>query len=274
MRRCGGHGRSPLGPMALADRRLILCYHAVSPRWPADVAVAPDRLTDQLQTLTDQGYRAVTFSELVSLGPDQRAVAITFDDGYRSVVTLAGPILNRFDIRATVFLPTDFVGAGPIAWPRINRWLETDHRDELETMSWQDARRLRDRGWEIGSHTRSHPRLTELPNDQLDEELVGSRTTCEQSLGVPCTALAFPFGDHDERVVSAAAAAGYSAAATLSAANGQTSSLRCPRVPILRFDGPRLFKIKTSGLVRRSTVLTPLARAARHLNHLAVQGEA
>src|SRR2546423_1506780 len=72
-------------------------------------------------------------------------------------------------------------------------------------------------GWEIGSHTRSHPHLPALPPDSLEEELKGSRERLEDALGLPCRSIAYPYGDVNRRVVRAAERAGYEAAGTLRA---------------------------------------------------------
>lgn len=243
--------------------RLVLCYHTVSARWPAEFAVTPQRLTDQLQSLVDRGYRGVTFSQAALGEVAGKVVAITFDDGYGSVVKLAEPILEHFEMPGTVFVPTDFVGNGPLSWSGVDRWIGTEHEHELEPMTWEQVRLLSGAGWEVGSHTKSHPRLTELSDSELAEELAGSRMACEQMLGVDCHSLAFPYGDHDARVIAAAERAGYNAAATVLAGIAVHSPLRWPRIAVLHLDGVRLFRLKTSRMVRRSPVLATLARALR-----------
>ncbi len=59
-------------------------------------------------------------------------------------------------------------------------------------MSWDQLRGLADEGWEIGSHTHSHPRLPALSDDDLHRELTVSRDLCAQRLDRPCTSLAYP----------------------------------------------------------------------------------
>jgi peptidoglycan/xylan/chitin deacetylase (PgdA/CDA1 family) len=195
---------------------LVLAYHAVSERWPAELSVMPERLASQLGLLTARGYRGATFHRAMTDPPADKTVAVTFDDGFRSVATLAFPVLRRFGIPATVFVPTDHVGTGvPMAWPGIDQWLGGPHEPELLPMTWRDLAMLADAGWEVGSHTRSHPRLTRLDDAGLRDELQASRETCERQLSRPCVTLAYPYGDHDGRVVAASRAAGYEAACTL-----------------------------------------------------------
>jgi peptidoglycan/xylan/chitin deacetylase (PgdA/CDA1 family) len=103
----------------LTSDPLVLCYHAVSERWPADLSLTPTAFEEQLALLARRGYRGVTFSEAVARG-EARTVAITFDDAYRSVLELGKPLLDRHGWPGTVFVPTDWAGTErPMAWPGI-----------------------------------------------------------------------------------------------------------------------------------------------------------
>jgi peptidoglycan/xylan/chitin deacetylase (PgdA/CDA1 family) len=231
---------------------LVLCYHAVSEDWGADLAVSPARLTSQLELVLKRGYRGATFHDAVHAPPAARTVAITFDDAYRSVIELAFPILARLGLPGTVFVPTAFAGSeAPMAWPGIDHWLGGPHESELVPMSWEELATLATAGWEIGAHTRTHPHLTELDDADLGEELRASRRDCEAGLGLRCRSLAYPFSDEDDRVVRATAAAGYSAACTLPASPHPASSLRWPRVGVYWGDDALRFRLKVSPLIQR-----------------------
>jgi peptidoglycan/xylan/chitin deacetylase (PgdA/CDA1 family) len=232
---------------------LLLCYHAVSRRWPAALAIAPDDLEQHVGLLANLGYRGATFHDAVARPPEAKTVAITFDDAYRSVIELALPILSRAGFSATVFAPTAFVGTEkPMSWPGIDHWLDSEHSDELVAMSWEDLDLLAEAGWEIGSHTRSHPRLPELDPAALDAELRESRVEIERRLGA-CHSLSYPYGDHDLRVVEAARRAGYAAAAGTMPGRYRPPSgpLDWPRFVMVRGDGARRLRVKTSPVVRR-----------------------
>jgi peptidoglycan/xylan/chitin deacetylase (PgdA/CDA1 family) len=233
---------------------LVLCYHAVSERWPASFSTTPDRFEAQLLLLKGRGYRGVTFQEAVRGTDAERAVAITFDDAFRSVLELGRPILDRLGMPGTVFVPTALAGAQePMSWDGVDHWLASEHADELLPMSWDDLRELASAGWEIGSHTRTHPRLTLVDDGRLADELVGSREDCERELGVPCHSLAYTYGDPDQRVVDAARAAGYAAAATLPGPKLPRSPdpHLFPREGIYHDDGRLRFQLKVSPAVRR-----------------------
>jgi len=233
-------------------RQQVLCYHALSESWPATLSVTPARFEAQLRFLERKGYSGVTFAEAVRSGPDARVVAVTFDDAYTSVLEIGLPILDRLGWPATVFVPTRFPDAGgPMSWQGIDQWVGGPHEHELSCLSWDELRGLGDRGWEIGSHTRSHPHLTALGDGELRDELSGSRKRCEERLGRPCPSIAYPYGDVDERVRQATAAAGYANGATLSASISQPSPLNWPRTGVYHGDAGWRWRLKLEPAVVR-----------------------
>jgi peptidoglycan/xylan/chitin deacetylase (PgdA/CDA1 family) len=233
---------------------LILCYHAVSKDWPTAISVTPAALESQLTYLVRRGYRGLRFHEAVIKPPAVKTVVVTFDDAYRSVLELALPILDRLGLPGTVFVPTRFASGGQLAsWPGVDVYLDGPHARELAVMSWEELSNLSSHGWEIGSHTRSHPRLTQLEDQDLLEELVGSREDCEHRLGIPCHSVAFPYGDTDARVVATTCASGYTAAAGLPHFRSlhQPAALNWPRIGIFYGDGTGRFRLKASPTSRR-----------------------
>ena len=244
---------------AAMDSPLSLCYHAVSDSWPSVLAVTRERFKEHLEGLSRRGFRGVTFHEAATEpeGGSGR-VAITFDDSYRSVIESAFPILESVGFIATVFVPTDYVGSEePMSWPGIEQWSASPHAKELVPMSWAELERLRDAGWEIASHTRSHPKLPELRDAELARALTESRDRLRELLGNAGRTLAYPYGAEDPRVREAAREAGYEAAAGLRP--GPPSRWCWPRVGIYPADRDRRFRVKSSPLVRRLRA-TALAR--------------
>ncbi len=252
---------------------LVLCYHAVSESWESELAVTPAQLRTQVGGLLARGYRPTTFLE-AALSPRSRILAITFDDAYRSVFELARPVLAELGAVASVYAPTDWIGSDrAMRWSGIDHWVGTADEDELLPMGWDQLRQLAAEGWEVGSHTCSHPRLTELDDASLRRELEDSRSACAAQLGGACKTIAYPYGDVDERVASAAGAAGYRAGGALPTAPHAASALLWPRVGVYRFDGKARLRLKTSPLIqrmRRSPIrvaLDPLGRLVRSWRH-------
>jgi peptidoglycan/xylan/chitin deacetylase (PgdA/CDA1 family) len=243
----------------------VLEYHAVSEAWPADLAVRPLALRRQVEMLVERGYRGATFHDALGSPPWPRTLVVTFDDAYVSVLELARPILSSLGLPATVFVVTDFADGGRrLEWPGIEHWRAGPHEHELDGLTWTQLAELADEGWEIGSHTRTHPRLTQLSDGALARELRESRDACESALRRPCRSLAYPYGDYDRRVMAAAADAGYDVAAIEDVVRPRP--LAWPRIGVYRPNSMRVFRLKVSRSVRRvRTVMGPLESQARCL---------
>jgi peptidoglycan/xylan/chitin deacetylase (PgdA/CDA1 family) len=245
---------------------LVICYHAVSERWTARLSITPQLLERQLQWLLDHGYRGTTFTQALTAPSRGRTVAVTFDDAFLSVYEQAYPIMKRLGVPGTVFVPTALIGNGePMAWPGIDEWVGGPYESELVGMSWQQAAELAEGGWEVGSHTRTHPHLTQVNGEALTQELEGSREDLERELGRPCQSLAYPYGDVDGRVAEAAGRAGYRTAAGLPGRHEPADQLRWPREGIYVYDEMPKFKRKVSLPLRRlrGSRLWPLMDSAR-----------
>jgi peptidoglycan/xylan/chitin deacetylase (PgdA/CDA1 family) len=244
---------------------LILCYHAVSEDWPTEFAVSPQQLRSQVRFLTRRGYRPATLSDALERPRPGKILVVTFDDAYASVLERAFPVLEGLGAPATVFVPTAYVaGEEALEWASMEQWADTPFADELRSMSWSDLRSLGEAGWEIGSHTSTHPNLTALGDAELDEELSSSRATCEEEVQRPCKTLAYPFGAHDRRVMDRARAAGYEAAVILD------NHLAIPPGSLVRpGEGVEAFGLLREGVYRRDgwprmlAKTSPLARRAR-----------
>jgi peptidoglycan/xylan/chitin deacetylase (PgdA/CDA1 family) len=231
---------------------VVLGYHSISERWPAQLSVTPTQLREQLEFMLEQGYTGATFSDALLKPPNGPTLVITFDDAYRSVIELARPILARFGLSATVFVPTAFpADESPIHWRGIDHWLGSPYESELIPMSWEQLDALRQAGWELGSHSHTHPRLTQVDDRTLEEELSRSRRELEERLGITCRSLAYPYGDHDARVVEAARTAGYETACTFSTWWYRPEPLRWPRIGVHRRDYSLRFRVKVSPGMRR-----------------------
>jgi peptidoglycan/xylan/chitin deacetylase (PgdA/CDA1 family) len=230
---------------------LILAYHAISDDWDAVTTVTPTQLSEQVRYLLGRGYRSVTFERALSAPPPGKVVAITFDDAHRSVFEIGLPMLRELGAVATVFAPTDYIGTGePTGWEGFEDDARGPHASELVCMDWDQLRAVAEVGWEVGSHTCSHPHLTRLSPEQRHHELVASRERIEERLQRRCRTIAYPYSDLDEDVVKAADLAGYSYAATIPVGHAPSLPLRWSRVGVFRTDSRRRFRLLTSRAVR------------------------
>lgn len=243
---------------------IVLCYHAVSPTWSAALSVTPAALEHQVGRLVRDGYRGATFTEAALAPRHPRTLAVTFDDAFASVLRLAAPVLDRLGVPGTVFVPTSFPGNGPLRWPGIDHLGSGSDRAELEPLTWRELRELVGSGWEVGSHTVTHPRLTTLDDARLHEELSASRRAIERETALPCRSIAYPYGDADRRVVAAARSAGYEAAAALRPSLESRGPLDVARIGVYHADSDRRFALKVARPVRT------LRRSPRALRALAL----
>lgn len=223
---------------------LVLCYHSVADEWPHALAVTRRSFERQLSSFLRRGYRPLAAEQVLD-GP-RRTLHVTFDDAYADLMAYAIPLLERLGIPATVFAATAFAEDGrSLAVPELADDVRA-YPERLATMSWDDLGELAERGFTIGSHTVTHPHLTSLSDGDLDRELQDSRVRVESRLGRPCTLLAYPFGEHDERVQAAARRAGYEAAFALGPGASKNNHYAIPRVDLYRRDSLFRATLKTS----------------------------
>jgi len=155
-------------------------------------------------------------------------VVLTFDDGDRSFVDFAHPVLCRYGFPATVFVVSALTGqpAG---------WFAADGRATPTIMAAETIRELRRQNVTFGPHTLSHPRLSQLPTAQIVREVEQGKAQMEALLEEPMEFFCYPYGDYDERVVAVVRNAGFRGALSCirgSAVPGRERPFELPRKAI------------------------------------------
>jgi peptidoglycan/xylan/chitin deacetylase (PgdA/CDA1 family) len=194
-----------------ADGLPILLYHKVGDYPPGAAMraqyVPPARFRAQMSLLSHSGYRTVGLDDVLRylrgerLGVE-RPIAITFDDGYDCLYYHAFPTLREFGFEAVVFMVAGRIGG-------TNDWETPPAKTPEPMLTRHHAAAMSRAGVEFGSHGMTHPAMTRLTGDELRRELTDSKRVLEQVTGREVRAVAYPFGDYDDRVRAAAADAGY-----------------------------------------------------------------
>lgn len=221
---------------------IILAYHAVGDVERADdlhnLWVRTEQFADQLRTLARRAH-VVSLDDLVAgrVPAGRRAVAITFDDGYRSVLTTALPMLEAHGFPATVFVPTAHIGDR-------NRW-DGEGADDLDILDADDLRELTRRGVAIESHGHAHVDLATADEGVVRRDLEQSIATLTDVVGAPPSYLAYPFRTGSPAARTIAAELGFRAAFSIDIADA--GRFAWGRVYVGPRDGRAMFRFKTSG---------------------------
>jgi peptidoglycan/xylan/chitin deacetylase (PgdA/CDA1 family) len=218
----------------------ILMYHVIGHMPPGTALpalwVTPQAFGAQVGALRDGGFHGVTLRQVWDAWHHggklpRKPIVLSFDDGYEGHVRDALPILER---------------AG---WPGV---LNLTLHNLPDIGGTKGARRLIAGGWEIDSHTLTHPDLTTLPDAALRRELRDSRARIERLLGQPADFFCYPSGRYDARVIAAVRAAGYRAATTVAPGFAAPTADRYALARV-RVDGG----MSTAALMQRLRALRP-----------------
>jgi len=193
----------------------IIMYHNVDDEAMSEYWVDVDDFEMQMDYLEAYGYNAVTIQDIMDYCDDGDAlppnpVAITFDDGYQNFYTHAYPILLDKGFKATNFLLTDFVAETPNG-RMTNTWDPPEAQYNNPHLIWPEVIEMAQNDIAFPSHTKSHPKLSELNQAELVDELVTSKQIITDHLGV-CDYFSYPFGDYNPNVVNTVFESGYLAA--------------------------------------------------------------
>jgi peptidoglycan/xylan/chitin deacetylase (PgdA/CDA1 family) len=202
--------------MADAAQRIpVLMYHRIGLAhndWESRYCIPPDRFAKHMHHLSKLGMRACPLADFFAwLGGDKAlpegSFLLTFDDGFLGVYEHAAPVLRELGWPATVFLVSRLIG-------RHDEWCQSQNPSgaTYPLLAKDHISAMRHMGFTFQSHTRLHPDLTTLSQDDLLAELAGSRQDLEDMLGERVTCLAYPYGRLNERVLITTRAAGYEAA--------------------------------------------------------------
>ncbi|HEX2295850.1 MAG TPA: polysaccharide deacetylase family protein [Actinomycetota bacterium] len=178
---------------------------------------------------------------VVGLGSGGRGVALTFDDAYRSFFEVALPVLERYGISSTLFVPSGRLGGD-------NTW-DAGTSCDRSLMTPEQVTEAAFRGVGIGSHGHRHVDLTAVAPEEARADLAASIEALTALTGRRPRFLAYPWGRHDERVRALAAELGFEAAYAVERPSGDRFGRE--RVQVEADDGALRFALKASGAYGR-----------------------
>ncbi len=232
----------------------ILMYHHISNDLQGtsmpELSVSPENFDAQLDYLQANGYTTLTVSQAVTMrNLPAKPIVLTFDDGYTDFYKQAWPILRAHGMTATLFIVSDDIGG-------LNEWDIVSNKG-IPATKLLNARQIisLDRaGVEIGSHSDTHPMMTQISERQMAQEALLSQERLTRLLGHRINAFSYPYGMYNDKVCAYVANAKFKVACTTDettwrAGNGAT--LRLPRFNIARdYDMKTFVKIVTGAPMR------------------------
>jgi peptidoglycan/xylan/chitin deacetylase (PgdA/CDA1 family) len=259
-------------------RAVVLLYHSVSDA-PSDVTVPTRVFGEQMRYMTDH-FELLTVSKLLARlaqgaehsRPAKNAgwsthplAALTFDDGYADNFDQVLPILAAYQVRATFYPITGLLGehhsdpaqsAGRTAsagrGSRPERGWSTDsHGREVPMLSWEQLRQMVGQGHEIGAHTVHHPKLHQLPVEEVRSEVTQCKSDLEARLNVPVESFAYPRGRYTPVVKELVRAAGFTSAVTIheGTLGPVLDPFELPRIPVQPNTSLAAFKARTTAAI-------------------------
>jgi len=188
---------------------VILAYHRINPWYRKDaLTVSPENFEKQIKYLFKKRYKFVSLKNYVSnysLSTIYYPLSLTFDDGFADNFWFALPILEKYKIPATIFLTANFIDTEKT----FSRYKDLE-KDRF--LKWEEIKNMKEKGIDFGSHSLSHPHLTQVSKDKAWEEISISKKVIEDKIEEEISYFCYPYGDYNEEIVSMVEKAGYKGA--------------------------------------------------------------
>ena len=242
-------GRSP------TPKAIVLYYHGI----PSDQRA---NFARQMDTLLR--WATPVSADFKSIPADGTpCAAVTFDDGLQSFALNALPELEKRDIPASLFVVAGKLGCYPDWSERVRT--QTSYREPMLTE--QELRQIPG-SITIGSHTLTHPVLTQIGEAEARQQLIDSRIQLQNILGREVTLFSFPHGAFNDDLIESARAAGYERVFTIQPKLGFPDEFVIGRVSVDPADWRLEFLLKLCGAYRwlapASTLKRKVFKSLKH----------
>ena len=233
-----------------------LNYHQINDHDENALTIHTDQFEAETKYLADNGYHTITPAELIAAWDEgtelpEKPVIITFDDGYVDNYRNAYPILQKYGLKGTIFIVSDYIGTYP------------------NYLTWAMAEEMQSSGLiDIESHTLSHAQLDQLNSqEELDHQLRDSKQAIDWHLKKDVRFIAYPCGAFNDAIEGSTLSAGYKGAFTVhyGLAEPHENRLQLDRVPIFGSNSHTLLRFKLRLLY--APILAPLDELQRDLKN-------
>jgi len=240
----------------------ILAYHNVLPDDGTSGIKDTVKLStfkSHMETIKIGDWQVVPLIQIINalnngLELPKKAVVITFDDGYKGVLSYAAPVLNKCKYPATIFLSTAYIGTEKI-FPWLPRNPNVEYNQSYTALNWEELRVLQESHFTIGSHFHTHQFLPTLNSIEIEKEIKISKKIISDNLGCEINVFSFPYSfpfkhtlwpEFKEKIIDMLVLNGVVGSCTLERKNitCKTNPYFLPRIPLFKNDIKPLFAIK------------------------------
>jgi peptidoglycan/xylan/chitin deacetylase (PgdA/CDA1 family) len=216
-------------------KRIALCYHQVAPASQVgrSLSVEPERLESHVRFFQRRGLKLVLGRDIVLT--NESCVCFTFDDAYESTLTYGLEVLHRREAPATFFAVPSLVGA-------TSSW---DAGRERPLADWNLLKSAYEMGFEIGNHTMTHARLTDLSQERQELEWHDAHAALKSS-GIDATCACYPYGFVSPESPGILSKLGYRTAFSIGRWPGDNDPFRLARIVVAYSDGLPMLLYKLS----------------------------
>ena len=171
----------------------ILSYHSVSNE-SCPLSLKINQFDNQLKYLKKNGFQSVFIDEINK--SKNKKIIITFDDGYKDLISNSLPILKKYNFKATCFVVSNLIG-------ETNSWDENDKNiTKKKLMNKMDIALWVKNGMKIGSHSKNHKNLTNLSYEIMLNEIKESKLYLENLIDSSVDSFCYPYGSFNEKIIN------------------------------------------------------------------------
>ena len=171
----------------------IVSYHSINNE-NCPISLNLEEFEKQLVFFKKNNFQSIHCNEIKNTSKKQ--FIITFDDGYKDLITNALPLLKKYNFKATCLIISNLIGKRNI-WDEFNENIK-----DKELMNLSDINYWLKNGMKIGSHSKNHKKLTKLDDKEKIDEIINSKNELESLTGTTIDSFCYPYGLYNENVVN------------------------------------------------------------------------